>query len=60
MRRARLEREERLREARVYDTVQGQAVYPHNFAEEGGFANKIYRNTFFDTSGNLIETVKSK
>ncbi len=59
-----MEREERLREgeygARVYDTAQGQAVDPHNFAEEGGFANKIYRTTFFDTSGNLIETVKSK
>ncbi len=59
-----MEQEERNRQTqygvRIYDeTAPGVAIDPHNFADDGGFGNKIFRNTYFDTNGNLRETRKT-
>ena len=54
-RRERKEREERNRHtqygSRIYDEIApGQAVDPHNFANDDGYGNKIIRTSWFESS----------
>ncbi len=64
-RRERKEQEERNRQTqygnRIYDEIApGQAVDPHNIADEGGYGNKIIRTSWFESNSNLRNSRQSK
>ena len=64
-RRERKEQEERNRQTqygnRIYDEIaRGQAVDPHNIADEGGYGNKIIRTSWFESTSNLRNSRQSK
>ncbi len=42
---------------RIWDEIApGQAVDPHNIADDGGFANQIIRASWFDKEENIRTT----
>ena len=42
---------------RIWDEIApGQAVDPHNIADDGGFANQIIRASWFDKDENIRTT----
>ena len=64
-RREQKEQEERNRQTQYghnfYDEIApGQAVDPHNFADENGHGNKILRSSWFENQENVRNTSRSK